>query len=296
MAEYPDLPPDLPIDSEPEPPIEAASSVPLPDATPTPEPEPVPEPVSDPAPARQVVIEDLTLAEALRYLWWRPATTGRLLWGVLTRVPGRAVRAPKAPEAESSRILYEIEDDESAEPDEDIIEEAVAAQPGAAGMPSWTMRVVVLVAAILLAVWGGVLLNSARLELEPERTEDIGRALSRFLLSLALAVGFEVYARRRWWARRFPRLMAVLRTPDDPKRARVVNGALLAGVAILFLAALLLPGVLVPVLLFVVWLVALLRLSPVDPALEIESADAEPGAIAVAEPDAVVTSEARGFW
>ncbi|WP_119067027.1 hypothetical protein [Aggregatilinea lenta] len=295
MAEYPDLPPDLPIG--PEPPAEAASVVPPTDDVPAPE----------PSPTRQVRIEDLTLVEALRYLWWRPAITGRLLWRVLTRVPGQTSTAPElalgAPDAVPSRVRYLSDEDEVA------IERAAEAEPGdiarpptpASEMSPWAARVVVLVAAILLAVWGGALLNAARLESDPTRADMIGAALARFVLAGAMVTGFEIFARRGGWARRFPRAVALLRHPLPPTEALALNTVLLGGTGLLFVASLLLHSVIVPVLFFGLWVIALLRLSPAevafaDPiAIEAPPDEAAPPVEADAAAS-VVTSEDRGFW
>lgn len=296
MPDYLDLPPDLPLDPDPEPPEEAALPVSGANETPAPEPEPVPT-------RRQVVIEDLTLAEALRYLWWRPVQTGRLLWQVLLRVPdGKEIRADDDADGMASRVVYVFEADEDETRYEGENETLAAGEDASvpsdqAVMPPWVARVVVLVAAILLAVWGGVLLYTTTQSVVTPQSDYVSGALARFALAGALVVGFEMFARRVWWVRRFPQAADRLRSAGAADQANLINGALVGSVALAFLAGLILPGVVGPLAFFglaaLVWVALLLRLTPIE---EIALADAAPVEVVSVESDVVLAGEARGFW
>lgn len=236
-----------------------------------------------PAEAAPVIFEDLTLAEALGYLFWRPARTARLFWRVLTYDPaadadtgavsrrsdGREV-APPEPEPWD-------EDEPLPAPHEEPVSEGETAAPDAA---RW-VRPGALAAAILLALQGGVTLHAAALDPVARLRGDTRGALVWFVLSGALVVGAELYAARGWWARRLPRAAAMIRPVVGDATARWRRVAW-AGAAIAALAlALIAPGGMVGAAILLalsaaLWLGLLIGLAPPEDALPDRPEEDEP--------------------
>lgn len=256
---------------------------------------------SDAAPQRPVVIfEDLTLAEALRYFWWRPGQTARLLWQVLVRDPDEeapardhASNGPAAPVAHAVPVPVLASEDEREPVEARAVEEAAPARESRA----WAVRLIVLGVALLLAVWGGTVLHAAAASLSLRAAGDTNGATWRFVLAAALVVGFELAASRGWWARRYPGAVRRLRALGGEQTPAPVNAGLAAGIALLLWFAVVLPGAplgsaLLLALAAGLWLALVLR------ALPVEGSEADAG-VPPAEVEATPAEvpQARfGFW
>ena len=200
-----------------------------------------------------VVFEDLTLAQALAYLVWRPRDTARLLWTVL-------IRDAESAESRAEQPLPEIAGIPTlplpaAEPES----LAAAALPPAIGDPeeggwralAWTPGVRaaaawigVVALAVLLALRGGAVLFDAARTPMLRVTRNPNGAELWLLLAGALFAGVELWDARRWWAARLPdanrRLWA--RFHANALAHLWVAGLLVAALALLVLAMLGLGG------------------------------------------------------
>ncbi|MBN1200703.1 MAG: hypothetical protein JXJ20_02490 [Anaerolineae bacterium] len=172
----------------------------------------------DPTPAaagpQVVVFEDLTLAEALTYLVWRPGETARLFWRVLTRRPGEEAPPSAAGIGPEGVPSFAREPDAlGASLDEGLAPtpESLAVHPGRKAVFVLPARLVVLALALLLAMQGGVVLHDAATNLALHLKGETNDAGLWFMLAGALVFGFELFQGREWWAGRFPRLTAWLR-------------------------------------------------------------------------------------
>ena len=205
---------------------------------------PVPQDGS-PVQAAPVIFEDLTLAEALGYLFWRPARTARLFWRVLTYDPAADADANAASRRSDGREAAPPEPEpwDEDEPQPVPHEEPVSEGETAARDAARWMRPGALAAAILLALQGGVTLHAAALDPVARLRGDTRGALMWFVLSGALVVGAELYAARGWWARRLPRAAAAIHALVADGPAARWRRAAWAGAALLALAlALIAPG------------------------------------------------------
>lgn len=226
--------------------------------SPTPDAPGPPPPPASPLPP-PIVFEDLTLAQALGYLFWWPWRTMGLFWGVLTRDPGVAAPAeevgpppddeddldrggpPPVRQQEHAQTAVEYDGAWRAAgpPDESApaptLWAALRGEIRAADRATWT-GIGVMALAALLAVQGGQVLYDAATDPVMHATRDSNGAGFWFVLSGALYVAFEMVRGRGWWAARFPRAAQEL-------RARFARNDLLpvwAGTLTLFAGALLL--------------------------------------------------------
>ncbi|MCL4239351.1 MAG: hypothetical protein KJ047_14010 [Anaerolineae bacterium] len=169
----------------------------------------------DAAAARAVVFEDLTLAQALAYLVWRPRDTARLLWAVLTR--DAAAVEPRAQQPLPEMAAIAAHPAPAAEPQS----LAAAAFPPVMGMPTGTGRralawtpgarataawIGVVALAVLLALRGGAALYDAARTPVLRVARNPNGAERWFLLAGVLFVAVELWGARRWWAARLPTL------------------------------------------------------------------------------------------
>ncbi len=178
-------------------------------------------------PDQTVVFEDLTLAQALGYLFWRPAQTARLFWQVLTRDPSpppgdntddeppspgtrldwRPPRSAAPPDAPTAPPASEFAAEAALAPDAPaptlwgVFWAEVAAVDGM----RWAW-ISLLALAILLAARGGQALYDAAVDPRAHATGDIGNAAGWFGLVAALFLAFEMVRDRAWWAARLPRM------------------------------------------------------------------------------------------
>lgn len=255
-------------------------------------------PGADAAAPRTVVFEDLTLAQALAYLVWRPRDTARLLWAVLTReadAPARGVEQPMpelaaipAPEAEpepppAAALLV------PASAPRERGQRAVSVALGVRAAAVW---ISVVALAVLLALRGGVVLYDAARNPALHAARDPGGAELWLLLAGVLFIGVELWDARRWWTARLPdfnrRLWARFHANDLAHLW--VAGLLIAALALLVLALIGLGG-LVGMALWVVlalglWVGVLLGTAP--PPAEASPDVATDFSLAPAEPDGEV--------
>ncbi|MEL7674243.1 MAG: hypothetical protein AAGU78_10935 [Chloroflexota bacterium] len=180
--------------------------------------DPFPEPSSDehpgPASAPTVIFEDLTLADALRYLFWRPARTARLLWAVLTCDAEGEREAPPVVEAPPPDDWPD--EDEPPAPEPEILD--APAEPRDSAL--W-LRAGALLAAIPLALIGGSQLYAAAIDPVAHSAGRTNGAFWWLGLAAALATGVELYAARGWWLGRFRRWTAVPARVDGSGDAAV---------------------------------------------------------------------------
>jgi hypothetical protein len=170
-------------------------------------------------PVRTLVFEDLTLAQALGYLFWRPARTARLFWHVLTRDPDRETGHAATLERHVERFgpdldVFEAVEERIAGPAP--VAEAVAlpereGEHVAAEVRSIGLWIAVLAGSILLAVRGGTLLHSAAIDPLRHHLKDTNGAATWFVLAGVLYVGFVLAWNRAWWVERLPGLAGWLR-------------------------------------------------------------------------------------
>jgi hypothetical protein len=173
-------------------------------------------------PPQTVVFEDLTLAQALRYLIWRPTQTGRLLWQVFLRDPDAPV-PPISPAPPTEEIGRDVVPDFGGEQVETPVErEAISEepQPAPTGTPvmvlepvtmpmsdAWRLLMVVLLGlAVLLAVRGGTVLRAAAFDPIKRLNFDTNGAGFWFLWAGAIWIGLEWVQARHWLARKLPRV------------------------------------------------------------------------------------------
>ncbi|MBI5958069.1 MAG: hypothetical protein HY866_05005, partial [Chloroflexi bacterium] len=169
-----------------------------------------------------VVFENLTLAQALRYLIWRPAQTGRLFWRVLTHDPDEETppipTAAPAPETEAPEPAGEVAEAEGSE----FVPESAATQvetriealteeapeTAARSITDWLIlaAAVLLGVIVILAVRGGTVLRDAAFDPIKRFSRDIDGAEKWFLWAGALWIMLELVQSRRWWAGKLPRL------------------------------------------------------------------------------------------
>jgi hypothetical protein len=167
--------------------------------------------------------EDLSLAEALKYLLWRPVLTTRMFWAVLTR---------EETEYAEPRI-DEDGGDYWHEPEPLPVLPEIPAEEVAAPEPTWNWqpwgRIIVLALAFILAIKGGYVLHHAALDPLLHEQRDANGAEFWFILAGSLVVGFEIFASRIWWARRFPRVVHGLRTQfgEDNVPQVILSGMML---------------------------------------------------------------------
>ncbi|MBN1681085.1 MAG: hypothetical protein JW966_12430, partial [Anaerolineae bacterium] len=174
---------------------------------------------AEPDAPEAVVFEELTLAEALAFLLWRPGQTLRLFWYVLSYDPD-AVHArsatpvqPPVPLARGDRaaadsIAAPVFDAAGGSWQAELPQHAggrVAAALGDLGERVTWAWIVVLSLACLLAVWGGHVLYDAAIDPAMHIAYDTNGALLWFVAAGAVVVGAELFQGRDWWARRFPR-------------------------------------------------------------------------------------------
>ncbi|MCC6800925.1 MAG: hypothetical protein IT325_12480, partial [Anaerolineae bacterium] len=152
-----------------------------------------------PAPAPTVIFEDLTLADALRYLFWRPVRTTRLLWTVLAYDAERAGDTPPVLDAPPPDDWPDEDEPPAPEPD---IATAPFAEPRD---PALWLRIGALLAAIPLALIGGTQLHAAAIDLVAHSAGRTNGAFLWFGLAAALVIGVEVYAGRERWLWRLRR-------------------------------------------------------------------------------------------
>lgn len=226
---------------------------------------------------RAVVFEDLTLAQALAYLVWRPRDTARLLWAVLTR--DADTRAPGAEQPLPEIAAVPAPPAPAAEP-EPPAAAALLAPAGARGEPgrwalAWTpgvraaaVWIGVVALAVLLALRGGAALYDAARTPVLHAARDPNGAEFWFLVAGVLFVGVELWDARRWWAARLPdanrRLWA--RFHAHALAHLWVAGLLIAALALLILALMgaggLIGAALWIALALAVWVSILLGMTP----------------------------------
>ncbi|MEW6579557.1 MAG: hypothetical protein AB1435_10215, partial [Chloroflexota bacterium] len=198
----------------------------------------------DAAPPRTVVFEDLTLAQALAYLVWRPRDTARLLWTVLTRDSDAL-----APGAEQTPPVMAAIPAPAAEPEPPAAAALLVpvSAPGehgqratglALGGRAAAVWIGVVALAVLLALRGGTVLYDAARTPALRMARDPNGAELWFLLAGMLFTGVELWDARRWWTARLPdfnrRLWA--RFHANGLAHLWVAGLLVAALALLVLA------------------------------------------------------------
>jgi hypothetical protein len=164
---------------------------------------------------RPLVIEDLTLAEALAYLVWRPAQTARLLWAVLIRDPDAPAPGPDYRPALAEREPLPAPRAPTVEPDQFAAAALPVSAPGdmreraaawALSTRATAVWVGVVALAVLLALRGGMVLYDAARSPLLRPAGDANGAELWFLLAGVLFVGVELWEARRQWAARLPGL------------------------------------------------------------------------------------------
>ena len=227
-----------------------------------------------------LVIEDLTLAQALTYLIWQPRQTARLLWGVLVRDPDAPARA--VDRALAGREIAPEPLAPAAEPDQlapvsalgDLRGRAAAWPLGAREAAVW---VGVMALAVLLALRGGTTLYDAARSPLRRAAGDANGAELWFLLAGVLFVGVELWEARCWWVARLPglnrRLWGRFQANDLAHlwvAGLVIMALLLLALALLGLGGL--PGVALGVALaLVLWVGVLLGMTPPPPQVAVDS-------------------------
>ncbi len=156
-----------------------------------------------------LIFEELTLAEMLRYLVWRPGRTLGMLWQVLVRSESDEESEPPddrddQPPSDSTRDWDEDENENEVYIPEDETyppeERAPITIPARISLtPAW---IIVLAVAVLLAIWGGNRLYDAATNIEKHIKRETNGAAMPFALAGMVYIGFVVVASRHWWARR----------------------------------------------------------------------------------------------
>lgn len=161
----------------------------------------------DSAPAPTVIFEDLTLAEALRYLLWRPVRTARLLWAVLVFDPQDRDRASPVDEIDAPPPGEDWPDEAALPAADAVADDAPDDTPAPPRDPALWVRVGALATAILLALQGGAVLRTAALDPAAHAAGRTHGAFWWFGLAILLVIGAELYAGRSAikaaWAHRF---------------------------------------------------------------------------------------------
>ncbi len=143
--------------------------------------------------ARELIFEELSLAQALTYLFWRPLGTARLFWRVLTReqsaetpisVPSPSTEAARA---RSARAV------------------PVRAWRAAGDVRAAGRELVALGLAVLLALRGGAVLHRAALSVPKRIAGDTDGALWWWALAGLVYVLCALVTWRAAWARHVPR-------------------------------------------------------------------------------------------
>jgi len=138
-----------------------------------------------------LVFEDLTLSQALHYLFWRPGQTARLFWQVLTRDVDESARESVEPPPD---------DDEWEPPDEPepIIreeprpaEEESPVEEISHDLSRW-LWVGLMALVTLLAIRGGYVLYDAATDMELHAKRETNDAALWFVLAGSLVVGVEM--------------------------------------------------------------------------------------------------------
>jgi hypothetical protein len=191
-------------------------------------------------PGHTVVFEDLTLAQALTYLFWRPVQTARLFWRVLTRDPDREAGHAPGLERRAGRPIpdqdvFEREEIVRAGPvagEPVAVAEMVAlpereSEPGAEGVKSIGLWIAALAGSILLTLRGGYLLHRAAIDPLMHVREKTNGAALWFVLAGTLYVGFVLWWNRAWWVQHLPGPAGWLRRRFHANDLRPLwNGAL----------------------------------------------------------------------
>lgn len=157
-------------------------------------------PASEPPP--EVVFEDLTLAEALRYFIWRPGQTGRLFWQVLTREADRQPVPVRVPVPRAALAPAPVP---AVRPAVTAVAEAVRLT-----WETW-INLVALAIVVLLALRGGYVLHEAALDPAKKAINDTDGAFFWFQLAGIGYLGLELWVSRHRLARRAPRRAGALR-------------------------------------------------------------------------------------
>lgn len=287
--------------------------------------------------SRTVIFEDLTLAQALRYLIWRPGQTLRLFWQVLVREPEMEQEpvgselAPPDVSPETPSFVPDLPAGEESHPaGEDrgtaraetpiLVPERQTPQPWLNAADRVILAgLVLLLLAVLLALRGGQVLHDSATTLRKKEARDIGSTVWWFVLAGMVYGGLELFWSRGWWARRLPRLNAMLyRRFRSYELPHLWTTGLL--MPVLFLAALVVmikAGVVLTVLLValagVLWLLVLLGNTPpavpdtahvpagytpleTEAGAEDEAVFVVRSAVRPAMPQAVPAAQPRGFW
>ncbi len=168
--------------------------------------------------ARELIFEDLTLAQALTYLFWRPVTTAQLFWRVLTREQSAAtpISAPPTPSP-------------AVEPSPSEEAQARARSPRAVPVRAWRAagdvravprELAALTLAVLLALRGGAVLHRAALSVPKRVAGQTDGALWWLALAALVYVLCALFTWRTVWARYVPRwLYARLGRAAPPRSA-----------------------------------------------------------------------------
>ncbi|HEX3049136.1 MAG TPA: hypothetical protein VHP83_00660 [Aggregatilineaceae bacterium] len=186
-----------------------------------------------------LIFEELTLAELLRYLVWRPGRTLGMLWQVLVRSSERGDQdedsdspddyPPDAPRGWDEDEVY-IPEDDTYPP----VERVPFMIPARINLtPGW---IIVLAVAVLLAIWGGNRLYNAATDLEKHIKRETNGAAVPFALAGMVYIGFVVVASRQWWARQLDRVTRRFPTLIKLRRWRVQMALTGLTVFTLFLA------------------------------------------------------------
>ena len=177
-----------------------------------------------------LVFEDLSLGQALAYLFWRPAETARLFWQVLTYEgagevetgthtlpdgdgdgePGGGTTRARVKVREEAADLGAFELAPRREAARDDLAAAPAVTPARRGARdqarAWWLAAGVLLAAVLLALRGGTVLQHAALDPALHMTGNADGAFLWLVAAGALYVGYAIFQGRGWWQARLPRI------------------------------------------------------------------------------------------
>jgi hypothetical protein len=232
------------------------------------------------SPERVKSFEDLRLSQALVYLILRPTQTARQLWRVLSHDPADETRFDPEPSGVSD------DDDRPPSPPNDAMPVEIApadstpdeitgaegggeveseeSHPHAHESTRRLIRLAALIAAVLLALRGGIILHRAATDPVLKAQGDTDGAAFWFIAAALIYLGVETWFSRKWWAERSPRAAAWMRAQFDQNPQW--NAALVVPLIVLFVLLISGGGTLystiILVLIAVIWLMFLLGRTP----------------------------------